>query len=374
MIFVISFAVLLVWAFFLPTQAAGVLQRINTIIYPFVLGGAIAFIINVPMAAFEKHLFTKNKKLEKLRRPIAFLLALLFCIAVLAFVFLAVIPELVRTVYMLAESVPAFVSGAADKITGWSQKIFEETPELVERINAIKIDWAGFAHKALLWLQNGAKDVVGSTINFAASLFSGFFDAFVGIVFAIYILFSKDMLMRQTKMLLYAWCKPERAAKIVEIASLSRKAFAGFITGQCLEACVIGVMFAIAMWIFRFPHAILISVLIGFTALIPIFGAFIGCFVGVLLIFVQNPMRAFWFLVMFLIIQQLEGNLIYPKVVGKSVGLPSLWVLVACTIGGSAFGLQGMIVMIPICSVLYTLLREVVYKRLNARSLKADKL
>lgn len=371
---IILFAVVLIWAVFVPAQSGAVLSKIGGILSPFVIGGALAFIINVPMRAIESRLFQKRTRLQKLRRPIALVLALLFVLLVVAFVIMAVVPELVRTIYLIAESVPAYLTELSEKIVDWANRAFNETPELLDWINSIQINWGGLAEKLLGFVQSGVTDVVGSTVGFAVSLFGGIANFFVSLIFAIYVLFSKEILCRQCKMLLYGWLSEARADRVVEIAVLSRKAFANFITGQCLEACILGAMFALSMWIFRFPHVMLISVLVGFLALIPIFGAFIGCIVGAFLILVQNPMQAVWFVVMFLVIQQIEGNVIYPKVVGKSVGLPAIWVLIACTVGGSAFGLMGMVVMIPICSVVYTVVGTNAYKRIRERDIKPDKL
>ncbi len=373
---IIGFAVLLVWIIFLPAQALAVASRLVAILSPLLIGGVIAFIVSVPMRAIESRLFKtkKSPRLQTLRRTVSLILALLFCFAVLAFVCVAVIPELVQTVYLVAKTVPEYFGGLAGTVVAWANKTFEETPELLAQINAIQFDWGGIAEKAWNVLQNGARDVLGSTINFAGALFGGVANVFIGLIFAVYLLFAKETLAKQCKILLYAWLSKPRAARVVEIAQMSHRAFANFITGQCVEACILGLMFALAMWIFRFPHVMLISVLIGFLALIPIFGAYIGCAVGAFLVLVQSPIQAVWFVVMFLIIQQVEGNLIYPKVVGKSVGLPALWVLVACTVGGAAFGLVGMLVMIPICSVLYAVLGENAYKRLKARKINPDKL
>ena len=371
---ILLLAVVLIWAIFVPEQSGAVLSKIGGILSPFLLGGAIAFIVNVPMRAIEAHLFVKRPKLQKLRRPIALVLALLVVLLIVAFVVMAVVPELVRTIYLIAESVPAFFTELSGKVMGWANRAFDETPELLVWINSIKIDWGGLAEKLFNFLQTGVSGVVGSTVGFAVGLFGGIANFFISLIFAIYVLFSKEILARQCKMLLYGWLREARADRIVEIAALSRKAFSSFITGQCLEACILGVMFALAMWIFRFPHVMLISVLVGFLALIPIFGAFIGCIVGAFLILVQNPMQAVWFIVMFLVIQQIEGNVIYPKVVGKSVGLPAIWVLIACTAGGSAFGLMGMVVMIPICSVVYAIVGNHAYRRIKERDIKPDKL
>ncbi|MEG1557553.1 MAG: AI-2E family transporter [Oscillospiraceae bacterium] len=365
---------LLCWGLYHPEKILELLGSISSVLTPFLIGGALAFILNVPMSFFERHLFRKNARLQKLRKPISLVLSFLFCFAIIVFVCVAVIPELVKTVTILIESVPQFMTELASDITAWGKKIFDETPQLANWLSTLRFDWQSLVTNIMSWVQAGASGVVGSTITFATALFGGVFNAFVGIIFSIYILMSKETLSRQGKMLLYSWLKPARAEKTVRVLYMSKNAFAHFITGQCLEACIIGVMFAVAMWIFRFPYVMLISVLVGFTALIPIFGAFIGCFIGAFLILVQDPTKALWFVVMFLVIQQAEGNLVYPRVVGKSVGLPSVWVLVAATLGGSLMGLAGMLVMIPISAVAYALLRENSYERLKAKNLSVAEI
>ena len=196
---------------------------------------------------------------------------------------------------------------------------------------------------------------------------------FIGLIFAMYLLVCKETLTRQAKMLLYAWTPAEKADKAVEVARLTNRTFSKFLSGQCLEACILGGLFAVGMLLCRMPYVTLVSVLVAVTALIPVFGAFIGCVVGAFLILVQNPMQAVWFVVLFLCIQQIEGNLIYPRVVGNSVGLPGIWVLMAVTVGGSAMGVVGMLVMIPACSVAYSLLRTATRRKLRQKGVDREK-
>ena len=194
----------------------------------------------------------------------------------------------------------------------------------------------------------------------------------IAFVFACYILLQKERLNIQIRKIMYAYMKKDLVKKVLDVCSLTYKTFSSFLTGQCVEAVILGTMFVIAMSVFRLPYALLVGVLIAFTALIPIFGAFIGCFVGAFLILMVAPMKALMFVIMFLVLQQIEGNLIYPKVVGSSVGLPSIWVLAAVSIGGSLMGVVGMLVFIPVVSVLYTLLRNNVYGRLANKGFSVD--
>ena len=216
-------------------------------------------------------------------------------------------------------------------------------------------------------LQNGAGNVLSTTVNVAASIFNGVVTAFLAIVFSFYLLTNKEKLGSQIKQLLYAVLKEEHADYIIRVGRMANKTFANFLSGQCVEAVILGSLFFVSMSILQFPYALMISVLIGFTALIPVFGAFIGCAVGAFLILLVSPIRAFWFIVLFLCLQQFEGNVIYPKVVGTSIGLPGIWVLAAVTIGGGVGGLVGVLLSVPVASVLYALLRRDVHKRLACK-------
>ena len=234
--------------------------------------------------------------------------------------------------------------------------------------DAAQMDWQKLLNTVVEWAKNGGIALVGNAANAATGILAGMMNFFISMVFAIYVLMQKEKLGRQIRMLLYAWVPTQRADRVLEVASLTNKTFSSFLSGQCLEACILGCMFAVGMLVCRMPYVTLVSVLIAVTALIPIFGAFIGCFVGAFLILVQNPIQAFWFVVLFLCIQQIEGNLVYPKVVGNSVGLPSIWVLVAVTVGGSLWGIAGMLFAVPVCSILHALLRLGVHRRLEAQA------
>ena len=238
-----------------------------------------------------------------------------------------------------------------------------------EWIQTLEFNWDSIIQTAIDFLKNGAGSVLNSTFTVARTVISYLVNFFIGFVFACYILLQKEKLSRQIKKVLYAFLPEKAVQKTLDVASLSYRTFSSFVTGQCLEAVILGTMFFVVMSIFQFPYALLIGVVIAFTALIPIFGAFIGCVIGAFLILVVNPMKALMFIILFLVLQQIEGNLIYPHVVGGSVGLPSIWVLLAVTVGGSLMGVLGMLIFIPLFSVLYALFREFVYKRLKERGI-----
>lgn len=326
-----------------------------SLIFPFLLGAAMAFVLNVPMHSMEKHM--------KIKRVISLPLTLLLFCGIIFVVMFLVMPEIGRTLVLVGENIPV----AAQQFQTWAEKVFDQNPQIVDMINSVQINWENVVQGVWSFLKVGAGNVWNTTISAAMSIVSGVTTFFISFVFSIYILLQKEKLSEQIKKLLYAFMKEEKVGPILDVASLTNRTFSNFISGQCLEAVILGVMFFFAMTVCRLPYALMISVLIAFTALIPIFGAFIGCAVGAFLILVTNPLQALGFVALFLLLQQIEGNLIYPHVVGNSVGLPSIWVLVAVTLGGSTMGIVGMLIFIPICSVLYTLLRGAVYVRLEAK-------
>lgn len=335
------------------------LGRLFGMCYPFLIGGAIAFILNVPMRGIEKHVMKGRR--SRLRRPISLLLALLFVVGILGIVTFVVLPELVKTARILQNSIPIFINDVKEE----AERLFIQYPDIVNSINSFEVDWKRVGEDMVGFLSSGAGTVLSGTLSAAVSIASGVINFFIGFIFAVYILLQKEKLSRQIKRLLKAFLPLKLYDRVLEITVLTEKTFSNFLAGQCMEAVILGVMFFIVLSIFRMPYALLIGVLIAFTALIPIFGAFIGCVVGAFLMLMTNPVSALTFVIIFLVLQQVEGNLIYPNVVGSSIGLPSIWVLVAVTLGGSAFGVVGMLVFIPLCSVLYSLLRHEVGIRLR---------
>lgn len=332
-----------------------------SMISPFLLGGAIAFILNVPMRAVENCLTLKKE--GRFKRTISLLLSIALVVGILAVVIFLVGPELVGTLMSLQKSIPVFF----EKMQGQAEELFAQFPNIVEYIENVDINWGQLGKDIMAFLSNGASTMLASTLNAAMSIVSGVTNFCIGFVFAIYILMQKEVLARQVKQTAKAFLPDKIFKKSIEIAALTERTFSNFLAGQCVEAVILGAMFFVTLTVLRLPYALLIGVLIAFTALIPIFGAFVGCAVGTFLILMVSPVKAVVFLVVFQVLQQLEGNLIYPRVVGGSVGLPSIWVLVAVTVGGSAMGVMGMLVFIPLCSVLYALLKEAVKVRLKKK-------
>ena len=366
----IVFTALLVVALWKFDVVLGVLKTIWDIIFPFVLGGAIAFLTNVPMSFLEKKIFEnvkkKNKIVRKLKRPISLILTIVLVVGVIALVMFGVIPQLTRTMGTLVTSINDFIP----QMQSWIGEFFHNNQEIMNLVDQIEFD----PDQAIKWgislLGNGAGNMMNTTMSAVGSIVSGVATFFIAFSFACYILFQKEKLHIQIRKVFFAFLPRQKADAFLKVCSLTYRTFANFLAGQCLEAVILGSMFVVTLSILRMPYALLIGILIAFTALIPIFGAFIGCAVGSFLIFMVNPQQAILFVIVFLVLQQIEGNLIYPHVVGESVGLPSIWVLAAVTIGGNLMGIVGMLVFIPLLSVIYTIFREFVYLRLKKQNIK----
>ena len=388
---IVSFAILLNWGL-KNTEFIGKLMGLAIgLVLPFLIGGSLASIINVPMRFLERKLFdepyAKRKKMPqqkknmperppiwwRMKRPLSLILSLILVIGVIFVGMFLIVPEIADSFSTIAVSIKQF----PDQLHRWSLQLMDYMPQIavwLEQLDQnMDIDWQKTIMEAISFLQNGAGNVLSTTFNVAASIFSGIVTGFLAIVFSFYLLLNKEKLGGQIKQILYAYMKDEHADYIVRVGRMANKTFSSFLSGQCIEAVILGSLFFVAMTIFRFPYALMISVLIAFTALIPVFGAFIGCIVGAFLILLLNPIQAIWFVVLFLVLQQFEGNVIYPKVVGGSVGLPAMWVLVAVTLGGSTMGVVGMLVNIPLFSVLYSLFREAVKNRLKQKQVPIEK-
>ena len=339
------------------------LRSLLVMIKPFLTGACIAFVVNLPLKFLEEKALSRlPEKAEKLRRPLSIFLSFLFIFAVVILVILTVIPQMGRALTQLGQKIPVFL----ERTINQAEILVADYPEILSWLNnleRISLNWDSILGTAANFLKNGVGSLLNSTFTVAGSLVGGVVSGFIALIFSIYILSQKEKLGGQLKRILHAYCKEKQEQRILYVSGLLYRNFSKFLTGQCTEAVILGLLFVIAMTIFRMPYAVMIGVLIAFTALIPIVGAFIGCFVGAFLILVDDPIKAVWFVIMFLIIQQLEGNLIYPKVVGNSVGLPSIWVLLAVSLGSSMFGVIGMLVFIPLFATIYTLLRDDVNRR-----------
>ena len=343
------------------------------ILKPFIYGGAVAFVLNILMKFIEEKLLGRwrGKAAKKLKRPISMILSLLLITLLLAVVIGMVLPQIASTAAEIGKKIPTFMERAISEF----EQLTKNDPIIAARLKEleeIEINWDDIIENIIHFLKNGAGDMLNSTFSVAGNIISGIVNGVISFVFALYILAQKERLEGQGKRIISAYLPVRVGERIEEICSLLYKNFSSFITGQCLEAVILGAMFVISMTICGMPYALLVGVLISVTALIPIVGAFIGCAVGAFLILIDNPLQALWFIILFLVLQQIEGNLIYPRVVGNSVGLPSIWVLMAVSVGGSLFGVVGMLMFIPLMSTCYALLKESVDKR-NAGRTKAQK-
>ena len=348
-----------------PQKILSIISGIIGLIAPFIIGACAAYVVNLllrPIERFWLWLWRKSKKqnlVQKAKRPICLVLSFLVTIgAIFAIVFM-VIPAFKETVVSFANKVPQY----AKTIEGWYIAAAEFLAQYNFTLPEISLNTAKLTEIVKDVISNYGSNVLDTTVNVTTSIVSAIIDIVLGLVFAVYLLAQKENLGNQFKRAGSAVFKSSSAKKLMDVTALTNNVFTKFITGQFTDACIIGVLCFIGMLIFRMPYAAIISVLIGFTALVPIFGAFIGAGVGAFLILLESPVKAFWFIVFIIILQQIEGNLIYPKVVGKSVGLPGIWVIVAVTIGGSLFGVLGMLFSVPICTVIYVLFREFVNKR-----------
>lgn len=361
----IIFTVVIIFAFVNIEALWSFITYIIKIFMPFIIGVMIAFVLNVLLNVVENKLFKKlneknGKVWKKIKRPTSLITTFIIIIALIAFILGLLISQLKNTATIFTENFDSYKKESIkilDKI-GIDDKDIKVLNKNIEKIKGEVTSYVG----------DNKQEIVQTTFGVASSVVGPITSLVLGIVFAIYILLKKEDLARQSRKVLKAYLPEKKEKRIREIANLSNKTFGNFISGQCLEALIIGVLCFIGMFILQIPYASTISVLVGFTALIPVFGAFIGTVIGAFLILMVDPTKAIIFIIFILILQQLEGNLIYPKVVGKSVGLPGIWVMVAVTVGASIAGVLGMLLSVPICSVLYSILKTDVNNRIDQKN------
>ena len=355
-------------------EVGALISFVLGIISPFVWGGAIAFVMNIPMRGIERRLLGKwkGKMADRFKRTVSIILSYVLIIFIIVVVFMTVVPQLGKTIMEIGNKLPAFFSGVYVEL----ENIFAENPQIIEYLNELqpeKFDWKSILGNTLSFLKTGVGSMLTSTFSVASNIIGGVTNIVISFIFSFYVLAQKEKLGNQGDRILKAYCSEKVYKYIRKVLSILSNNFSSFISGQCLESLILGSMFIITLTIFQIPYALLIGVLIAFTALIPVVGAFIGCAVGAFLILVDSPMKALIFIIIFLILQQIEGNLIYPHVVGNSVGLPSVWVLAAVTVGGSLMGVMGMLMFIPLVSTVYMLLRDDVNAR-NEKKKRSDRV
>lgn len=332
---------------------------------PLLFGIVIAYILNILLKKIEKWYFpkAKNPRLIASRRPVSIVLAFMALLVIVILLANLVVPELILTIRLMAEEIPP----AAEAVRLWAIENSGEIPAIQESLQNLNIDWESTIRKALEVVAVGAGGLFSSVVTVIGSLFGTMAQFIIGTIFAIYILSSKETLAEKTDNLMKAYMKPTTREKILYVAGTVHETFSAFIVGQCMEAVIIGSLCAVGMMVLKMPYAVMTGTVVGVTALIPVVGAYIGAIIGAFMVFTVNPMQAVIFIVFLLILQQLEGNLIYPKVVGSSIGLPGMWVLAAVTIGGGVFGIGGMLLGVPLTASLYKLLEADVEKRIKTK-------
>lgn len=342
----------------------GFLRSLFNVVSPLILGCIIAYILNLVVQAVERVYFpnTKNELLKRSKRGVSITLSILIIIAIITLIIIVVVPQLVSTLTLLFSDVQHLVEEIQGNINTWSY----DYPTLQKYIGEINLDLEGILKSTLNGIANVATDVLSSSVLVAGAVGSWIINFIIGLIFAIYLLGNKEKLAYQIKRVMKAYLSEKHIGKINTVLQVANESFSSYITGQCTEAIILGTLCALGLWIFRFPHAVMIGTFIGATALIPIVGAYLGAILGVIMMLTVSPTTAILFVVYILILQQLENNLIYPKVVGASIGLPGIWVLTAVTIGGGLGGIPGMIIGVPLVATLYKLLTMDINTRLKS--------
>lgn len=380
LLYVLTFAIVLFWGVQNIPRVAEFLGWVWSILTPFAAGLCIAFILNVPMSAFEKFFKKKRRRgralckgWERFVRPVSLLLSFACILSIVIFVLTMIIPQIAVTIGQVADAAVRFVPQAQSFLNSLSTRL-EDYPEYQKILMQVVPDWNQLLSQSVDFLKGFSIDALVGSIDAASSIFSGLVNVFLTVVFSIYVVVQKENLSRQARRFLYAFL-PERAADtIVRVAGLSYRTFYTFVTVQCTEAAILAVLCFVGMTIFRFPYALMISVMMFVLALIPLVGAIISCVLGAFFIMMVDPVQALWFVVFILVLQQVEGNLIYPRVVSSSFGLPPMWVLIAVTVGSSMLGMVGLLVGVPTTCVLYTLVRERMHVELARKNISREKL
>ena len=373
---IIIFTLFFLWVVLNTNSVFNFIGQTINIIFPFILGIAIAFVLNILTKFFERKLSalkSKKKKGKKeefslWKRVVSMILAIIVLLAIIALVIGLVIPELIKTIKILVDSLPNLLEEGKVYISD----LLEKYPQINNEITNLQtsIENLNINDEINKFLNTYGSGILQTSINVISSFAGGIVTFIIALAFAIYALAQKEKLILQSKKILYAYVKKEKADKVMHIARISNQIFSNFISGQFLEALILGFLCMLGMLVLNIPYAVTIGVLIAFTALIPIVGAIIGCVIGAILILAISPVKAVIFVIFLLILQQIEGNVIYPKVVGNSVGLPGIWVLVAITVGGNLWGLVGILLSVPLFSVIYSILSEDVNSKLEDKKLK----
>ncbi len=361
-----------IWKWFLAAAAfvlgiryfekiIGFLEMLQDILTPLFLGCILAYILNIVMSKLEKMYFPKKTErwVQKTRRPICLAVSIMAVVGIALLIITVVFPELFKSLALLGEGIPIYF----EKIRQWGLDHSDQIPALEEWLNSLKLDWPKIAQNILGYLTSGIGGILNSTVLLVGVVGKGVVNFFLGGIFGVYLLLNKERLLHQVRRVMDALLQKETVKKVVHVATVVNGTFTSFMIGQCTEALILGALCTAGMLLFRFPYAAMVGALVGATALLPVVGAYIGAFVGAFMILMISPPKALAFLVFLTILQQLEGNLIYPRVVGASIGLPGMWVLAAVTLGGGLYGILGMLIGVPLAASLYKLFAEHVRKQ-----------
>ncbi len=356
-----------------PDVITNVFSWIYTVISPIVVGAVIAFVLNILLRFFDNRVFARlsnsNKKfVVKLKRPLSLIAALLVAICAIVLIVNVIFPQIGETLRMIGDAIIPF----GTRVLEWVEELMISWDISVEQLREIELNWEKIQQTLVDWVKSGSMSAVNIATSLSTSIFGMLFNFILAFIIAIYFLLQKEQIISALNMCAKAYMKENKYNYVVKVAKLSNKSLSSFVTGQLLEAVILGTLCFFGMLIFRFPYASVVSVLVGVTALIPMFGAWIGGGISAILILMVDPMKALLFLLFIVILQQLEGNLIYPRVVGQSMGLPGLLVLLAVVIGGNLFGVVGILISVPLCSVVYTLIKESVVKRLGLEAVEPE--
>lgn len=364
----LAFAIVLIWALWNYSASLHLLGGLYNILLPFIIGGCMAFIVNVLMTKLEVYWrrYLKHSVVSRFERPACLLLSLVLIIGFLAFFVLTIVPELHASMKLLVKMLPP----ALAKLDTYLQQKAQELAFSPDELAFVQAQAKEIYHTLLNYLQNNKRLLLEQTVSATASLLDVLTNCVIGFVAAVYCLLEKHRLVRNFKRVLFAFCSKERAAYVLHVLQTSEKIFRGFVSGQLVVALLLGVMYFVSMTLFGFPYATVISLMVAVLSLIPILGTFISALIGCFLILVAAPEKIWYFIILYFVLQRVEGDLLYPKIVGKAVGLSELWVLAAVTIGASLGGIAGMIICVPMFSVLYALLAEKVKRLLEEKNLR----
>ena len=364
----LAFAIVLIWALWNYNASLHLLGGLYNILLPFIIGGCMAFIVNVLMTKLEVYWrrYLKHSVVSRFERPVCLLLSLVLIIGFLAFFVLTIVPELHASMKLLVKMLPP----ALAKLDAYLQQKAQELAFSPDELAFVQAQAKEIYHTLLNYLQNNKRLLLEQTVSATASLLDVLTNCVIGFVAAVYCLLEKHRLVRNFKRVLFAFCSKERAAYVLHVLQTSEKISRGFVSGQLVVALLLGVMYFVSMTLFGFPYATVISLMVAVLSLIPILGTFISALIGCFLILVAAPEKIWYFIILYFVLQRVEGDLLYPKIVGKAVGLSELWVLAAVTIGASLGGIAGMIICVPLFSVLYALLAEKVKRLLEEKNLR----